>query len=140
MGIPQVISVGALDMVNFGPRETVPEKFRDRKFHVHNATVTLMRTTPEENAKLGQEIGRKVAAANGPAAILLPLQGVSAIDRAGQPFDDPAARAALYDGIRSTRGSTELIELDCHINDPAFAEAAARTLLTLLQSPVPSSP
>jgi uncharacterized protein (UPF0261 family) len=140
MGIPQVVSVGALDMVNFGPRDTIPDKFKDRKFHVHNASVTLMRTTPEENAKLGQELGRKVAAANGSAAILLPLQGVSAIDRAGQPFDDPAARAALYDGIRSTRGSTDLVELDCHINDAAFAEAAARTLLTLLQAPVPSSP
>ena len=74
---------------------------QSRKFHVHNASVTLMRTTPEENAQLGEEIGRKLAAATGPAAILLPLQGVSAIDRAGQPFDDPAARAALFDGIRA---------------------------------------
>ncbi|HEX5106786.1 MAG TPA: Tm-1-like ATP-binding domain-containing protein, partial [Pirellulaceae bacterium] len=139
MGIPQVVSVGALDIVNFGPRETVPEKFKDRKFHIHNASVTLMRTTPEESASLGQEIGRKLAAAKGPAAILLPLQGVSAIDRAGQPFDDPAARAALYDGIRSTRDKTELIELDCHINDPAFADAVTRKLLALLQSSVPLS-
>jgi uncharacterized protein (UPF0261 family) len=136
MGIPQVVSVGALDMVNFGPRDTVPAKFADRKFHVHNASVTLMRTTPEENARLGEEIGRKLAAAKGPAAILLPLQGVSAIDRAGQPFDGPASRAALYDGIRASRGNTELIELDCHINDPAFADAAARKLLTFL--PIPS--
>jgi uncharacterized protein (UPF0261 family) len=140
MGIPQVVSVGALDMVNFGPREMVPDKFKDRKFHVHNASVTLMRTTPEENATLGQEIGRKLAAAKGPAAILLPLLGVSAIDRAGQPFDDPAARAALYDCLRASRGSTELVELECHINDPPFAEAAARKLLTLLQVTVPISP
>jgi uncharacterized protein (UPF0261 family) len=139
MGIPQVVSVGALDMVNFGPRETVPERFNDRKFHIHNVSVTLMRTTPEECARLGQEIGRKLAAAKGRAAILLPLQGVSAIDRTGQPFDDPAARAALYDGIRATRGSTELIELDCHVNEPAFAESAARKLLVLLQSSVPLS-
>ena len=76
-------------MVNFGPPETVPERFRDRKFYQHNPTVTLMRTTAEENAELGDEIGRKVAAATGPAAILLPLRGVSAIDREGQPFDDP---------------------------------------------------
>jgi uncharacterized protein (UPF0261 family) len=131
-GIPQVVSVGALDMVNFGPRETVPEKFKDRKFHVHNASVTLMRTTPDENAKLGREVGRKVAAAKGPAAIFLPLVGVSAIDRADQPFDHPAARAALYDGIRANRGSTELVELDCHINDPAFAEAVALKLLALI--------
>jgi uncharacterized protein (UPF0261 family) len=131
-GIPQVVSVGALDMVNFGPRDTVPEKFKDRRFHIHNASVTLMRTTPEENAKLGEEIGRKVAAAKGPACILLPLQGVSAIDRAGQPFDDPAARAALFDAIRQHRGGLELVELDCHINDAAFAEAAADELLAML--------
>src|SRR5207244_13135824 len=77
MGIPQVVSVGALDMVNFGPRETIPEKFAHRKFHVHNASVTLMRTTPEENAKLGEEIGKKLSSAKGPPALLLPKQGFS---------------------------------------------------------------
>jgi uncharacterized protein (UPF0261 family) len=132
MGIPQVVSVGALDMVNFGPRNSVPEKFKDRQFHVHNASVTLMRTTPEENAKLGEEIGRKVAAAKGPSAILLPLTGVSALDKVGQPFDDPSARAALYDSIRKHRGSAELIELDSHINDSEFAVAAAERLLAML--------
>ena len=137
-GIPQVVSVGALDMVNFGPVDTVPETFKHRKFHVHNASITLMRTTPEENAKLGEEIGRKVAAAKGPACILLPLQGVSAIDRAGQPFDDPAARAALFEGIRRNHGSAELIEFDRHINDPAFAEAAANKLLALIQQTQPA--
>ena len=131
-GVPQVVSVGALDMVNFGPRPTVPEKFKARKFHIHNPTVTLMRTTPEENARLGEEIGRKVAAATGPACILLPLQGVSAIDRTGQSFDDPAARTALYDGIRRTHGSIELVEMDNHINDEVFAVACARKLLALL--------
>jgi len=133
MGIPQVVSVGALDMVNFHSPETIPDKFKGRKFHVHNASVTLMRTTPEENAKLGEEIGRKLAAGDGRAvSILLPLQGVSAIDRTGQPFDDPAARAALFDGIRRSHGRIELIELDNHINDPAFAEAAAGKLLAML--------
>lgn len=131
-GIPQVVSVGALDMVNFGPRESVPEKFQQRKFHIHNASVTLMRTTEEENRLLGEEIGRKVATSTGPAAILLPLQGVSAIDRAGQPFDDPAARAALVAGIRATHGNVELIELDQHINDEGFAIAAANKLLQLI--------
>jgi uncharacterized protein (UPF0261 family) len=131
-GVPQVVSVGALDMVNFGPVPTVPEKFKTRKFHVHNPSVTLMRTTPEENAKLGEEVGRKVAGAKGPACILLPLQGVSAIDRTGQSFDDPAARTALYDGIRRTHGSAELVELDNHINDEAFAVACARKLLKLI--------
>jgi uncharacterized protein (UPF0261 family) len=133
-GVPQVVSVGALDMVNFGPRDTVPEKFAGRKFHIHNASITLMRTTPDENAKLGEEIGRKLAAAKGPTSILLPLQGVSAIDRAGQPFDDPAARAALFDGMRRTHGRVELIELDQHINDPGFAQAVANRLLSLIQN------
>ena len=134
MGIPQVVSVGALDMVNFGPRDTVPEKFKHRQFHVHNASVTLMRTTPEENSKLVEEIGRKVSAAKGAAAIMLPLQGVSAIDKAGQPFDDPSARGALYEAIGQHCGSAELIEMDCHINDPEFAVAAANRLLQLLQT------
>ena len=133
-GIPQVVSVGALDMVNFGPPESIPDKFKSRKFHVHNASVTLMRTTPEENARLGEEIGRKLSQATGPAAILLPLQGVSAIDRAGQPFDDPAARSALFDAIRGNRGSVELIELDQHINDAQFAARAAHRLLELIGS------
>jgi uncharacterized protein (UPF0261 family) len=135
MGIPQVVSVGALDMVNFGPRETVPEKLAGRNFHVHNASVTLMRTTPEENQKLGDEICRKLAIAKGPAAILLPLLGVSAIDRAEQSFDDPPARVALYNAIRSGRPETvELIELDSHINDRAFAEAAANKLLAMIRA------
>ena len=131
-GVPQVVSVGALDMVNFGPPETVPEKFRGRKFYQHNPTVTLMCTTAAENAALGAEIGRKVAAATGPAALLLPLRGVSAIDREGQPFDDPLARQRLYDGIRRHCAATELVELDCHINDPPFAEAAAQKLIELM--------
>jgi uncharacterized protein (UPF0261 family) len=133
MGIPQVVSVGALDMVNFGPRDTVPERFNNRQFHVHNASVTLMRTTPEESAKLGEEIGRKLAAAKGPAAIMLPLQGVSAIDKVGQPFDDPAARAALFDAIRRSHGTVDLLEVDCHINDAAFAKSATTRLLKMLQ-------
>lgn len=131
-GIPQVISVGALDMVNFGPRDTVPERFRDRHFHVHNATVTLMRTTPEENALLGADIARKATAAKGAVSILLPLQGVSAIDRVGQSFNDPTARQLLFDGIRANAGSVELIELDQHINDATFAETAAKKMLALL--------
>jgi uncharacterized protein (UPF0261 family) len=133
MGVPQVVSVGALDMVNFGPRETVPTKFAARKFHVHNASVTLMRTTPEENAQLGEEICRKVAAAEGPAAILLPLRGVSAIDADGQPFDDPVAREALYNAIRRNRAGIEVIENEAHINDERFAEVAVEELLSLIR-------
>ena len=119
-------------MVNFGPAATVPERFKDRKFYQHNPTVTLMRTTVEENRKLGEEVGCKAAAATGPTCIMVPLKGVSAIDQTGKAFDDPAAREALFEGIRATRGSVELIELDNHINDPSFAEAAARKLLALI--------
>lgn len=131
-GVPQVVSVGALDMVNFHAPDTVPAKFAARKFYRHNPSVTLMRTTPEENAALGEDIAVKVAASTGPAAILLPLRGVSAIDRAGQPFDDPLARDALFRAIRSRANGLEVIELDLHINDAAFAEAAAKKLLAML--------
>jgi uncharacterized protein (UPF0261 family) len=133
-GVPQVVSVGATDMVNFREPETVPSIFKDRKFHHHNPTVTLMRTTVDENAKLGKEIGRKVSGSNGPVAILLPKRGVSAIDRAGESFDDPLAREALFKGVREHCGDVELVELDNHINDPAFAEAAANKLLSLMES------
>jgi uncharacterized protein (UPF0261 family) len=132
-GIPQVVSVGATDMVNFGPRDTVPEKFKDRLFCQHNPTVTLMRTTVEENARIGEDIGRKLAAATGPAVIMLPLNGVSAIDAEGQAFDEPDARNALFEAIRSSHEHTELIELEHHINDLEFAESAARRLLQLIQ-------
>ena len=133
-GIPQVISVGALDMVNFGPRDTVPTQFKARRFYQHNANVTLMRTTPEENDKLGKEIAQKASAARGPTTILLPLQGVSAIDRAGQPFWWPEADRALFQSIRNWVGpDVKLREMDLHINDPLFAQAAAEELLAMLQ-------
>ena len=131
-GVPQVVSVGATDMVNFGPRDTVPEKFAHRKFHIHNPTITLMRTTVDECAQLGAEIAQKTSASKGPAVVMLPLQGVSAIDREGQPFDDPTAREALFDAIRNNRGDVELNELPCHINDPEFADAAAGRLIELM--------
>jgi uncharacterized protein (UPF0261 family) len=131
-GVPQVISVGALDMVNFGPRATVPDRFSNRRFHVHNPTVTLMRTTVEENRALGEEIGCKARVAKGPVRILLPARGVSAIDREGQSFDDPVARRALFDAIRAHAGDVPVIERDRHVNDAEFAEEAARTLLELM--------
>jgi uncharacterized protein (UPF0261 family) len=131
-GVPQLISVGAIDMVNFGPPDTIPERFRQRRFHVHNPSVTLMRTTVEENRQLGEEIGRKAAAATGPVKILLPLGGVSAIDAPGKPFEDRAAREALFDGIRATAGTVPVIERAEHINDPSFARCAAESLLELL--------
>lgn len=131
-GIPQVVSVGATDMVNFYAMNSVPEPFKDRTLYQHNPQVTLMRTTAEENARIGEAIGRKVAASTGPAAIVLPRKGVSAIDREGQPFDDPQARQALYDNIRANCGDVELMELDHHINDAPFADAAAWKLIELM--------
>jgi uncharacterized protein (UPF0261 family) len=124
--VPAVVSVGALDMVNFGPRESVPEKFSARKFHVHNAQVTLMRTTPEENRAAGTWIAERLNCCEGPVRFLLPLGGVSAIDAPGQPFHDPTADAALFDAIRANfREGPErrLVELPHHINSPEFAAA-----------------
>jgi uncharacterized protein (UPF0261 family) len=133
-GVPQVISVGALDMVNFGPRHTVPEKFRGRRFYQHNPNVTLMRTTPEENDRLGKEIAEKASAARGPTAVLVPLRGVSAIDAEGQPFWWPEADAALFQSLRLWMSPrVELVELDLHVNDLDFAEAAAGALLGFLR-------
>jgi uncharacterized protein (UPF0261 family) len=133
-GVPQVVSLGALDMVNFGPPETVPEKFKGRRFYQHNPTVTLMRTTPDENDKLGKEIAEKCSAARGPTAVLVPLRGVSAIDREGQPFWWPEADRALFESLRGWMSPhVRLVELDMHINDRAFAETAARTLLEIMK-------
>jgi uncharacterized protein (UPF0261 family) len=133
-GIPQVVSLGALDMVNFGPRETVPERFAERNLYVHNATVTLMRTTPEENAELGRRIARKLNAAESPTALFVPLAGVSAIDVEGQPFRDADADAALFAALRDglDRSRVEVHELDTDVNDPAFATAMADRLHELI--------
>jgi len=132
-GIPQVVSVGATDMVNFLGRETVPPEFEGRELHIHNSNVTLMRTTPEENAALGAEIGRKLAEARH-AEILLPRHGVSAIDADDGPFDDPVARAALFEAVQENCGATPCTVLDHHINDPEFARHAAETLIRLMQA------
>ncbi|MCL6522736.1 MAG: Tm-1-like ATP-binding domain-containing protein [Firmicutes bacterium] len=132
-GIPQVVSVGALDMVNFGPPETVPEKFRGRRFYPHNPTVTLMRTTPEECAELGRILAEKLNRATGPTKVFLPLRGLSMIDADGQPFWDPEADRALFDALRRhLRPEIERVELDLHINDPEFALAMARALESML--------
>jgi uncharacterized protein (UPF0261 family) len=132
-GVPQVVSLGALDMVNFGPRETVPPQFEGRNLYVHNPTVTLMRTTPDECAELGRIIGRKLSAATGPTVLYVPLQGVSMIDVDGQPFRDVDADAALFGGLHETLAdSVEVHELDTDINDPAFAVAMADRLHELI--------
>src|SRR6185295_8897671 len=133
-GIPQVVSVGAVDMVNFYAPDSVPAKYKGRKFYQHNPVVTLMRTTPEECARIGADLGRKLAAAKGPKSILLPKKGLSAIDAAGQPFEDPEARLALYGAIREHAKGVEIVELDRHINDPEFADAAVGKLLELMNA------
>lgn len=127
--IPWVGSVGACDMVNFGASETVPTKFSSRKLHIHNPHVTLMRTTPEENERIGFWIVERLNNMKGPVRFLLPLKGVSAIDAEGQPFRDEEADKVLFAAILGgwKKGANrKLIELDCHINDAAFANAAVK--------------
>jgi len=134
--LPYVGSVGAVDMVNFGAMDSVPPQFRDRRLHVHNAQVTLMRTTPEENCRIGEFIVSRLNRMQGPVRFLLPLRGVSAIDAPGQPLYDPKADAALFDTIRSgwqAAPNRELIELDLHINEPAFAEQLVRNFRNIAQ-------
>jgi uncharacterized protein (UPF0261 family) len=128
-GIPQVVSTGALDMVNFGPRDSVPEEFEGRQFHVHNPQVTLMRTTKEENAELGKIIAGKLNAATGPTALALPLGGVSMLDVEGEVFHDPEADRALFDALREhLDADVERIEMETDVNDETFAAAIAEKL------------
>ena len=133
-GLPQVVSVGALDMCNFGPKETVPDKYAGRNFIVHNPTVTLMRTTPEEMAELGRRIGRKLAQATGPVEVFLPLRGVSGIDVDGGPFFDPDADAACFAALKAELAGTDVVvhEVDSAINDGGFGTAAADALHALI--------
>jgi uncharacterized protein (UPF0261 family) len=134
-GIPQVVSLGALDMVNFGPRESVPEEFEGRNLYVHNPTVTLMRTTPEECAELGRRVASKLGAARGPVKLFVPLGGVSLIATEGQPFHDPEADDALFGAIRENLSdNVELIELESDVNDPEFAVAMADAIHAGYQS------
>ena len=129
-GIPAVVAPGCLDMVNFGAPETIPAAFAGRRFHRHNAQVTLMRTTPEECRDLGRILAQKVNASVGPVTVLLPLGGISMISVPGQPFHDPAADEALFAAIRKWLSpGIPLVELDCAINDPPFAEACVERLL-----------
>jgi uncharacterized protein (UPF0261 family) len=124
--VPYVGSCGALDMVNFGAIDTVPAQYRGRKLYVHNPQVTLMRTTPEENRRIGEWIGDKLNACAGEVRFLLPEGGVSLIDAPGQPFHDPAADAALFEALEATvrqSARRRLLRLPHNINDPQFAAA-----------------
>ena len=124
--VPYVGSCGALDMVNFGAMDTVPAHYRGRNLYVHNPQVTLMRTTPEENRRMGEWIGAKLNACQGEVRFLLPEGGVSMIDAPGMPFYDPEADAALFEALEATvqtTGKRRLIRLPHNINEPEFAAA-----------------
>ncbi|MCJ9706084.1 Tm-1-like ATP-binding domain-containing protein, partial [Bradyrhizobium sp. SHOUNA76] len=132
--IPYVGSVGALDMVNFGAPDTIPERYRGRKFHVHNPQVTLMRTTVEENERMGRWIGERLNQMDGPVRFFLPEAGVSALDARGQPFWDQDADASLFRTLERTvrqTGNRQLIRMPKNINDPEFAAAIVSAFRTL---------
>ena len=136
--VPYIGSVGALDMVNFGAPDTIPERYRGRKFHVHNPQVTLMRTTVEENERIGRWIGERLNQMDGPVRFFLPEGGVSALDARGQPFWDPDADAALFRALERTvrqTGHRQLIRTPKNINDPDFAAAIVSAFRTLFGRP-----
>lgn len=135
-GIPQVVSTGALDMVNFGPYHTVPEPFIGRNLYKHNPTVTLMRTTVEENVQIANKLVEKLNMAAGKTTLILPLKGVSAIDGEGQPFYGPKEDKALFETLKNgiNKAVVEVIEMENNINDPEFAEAAAQKLIDMMEN------
>ena len=133
-GLPQVVSLGALDMVNFGPQETVPDRFKDRTFLVHNPTVTLMRTSLSECTELGRRIAGKLRSANGPTELFIPARGLSGIDVENGPFYDSAADSALFKALRDGLDGTEVVihNKDQAVNDPGFGKAMAEALHVLI--------
>ncbi|MFC4585400.1 Tm-1-like ATP-binding domain-containing protein [Sphaerisporangium corydalis] len=135
-GLPQVVAPGALDMVNFGPRDTVPRRFAGRLLYVHNPSVTLMRTTAEEMGELGRRVAAKLRGAIGPAALFVPRGGVSALDAADGPFYDPKADDACFEAMTAgLRGSpVGVVDLDMHVNDPDFGRTMADRLHHMITS------
>ncbi|MDZ7601962.1 MAG: Tm-1-like ATP-binding domain-containing protein, partial [Hoeflea sp.] len=134
-GVPYVASTGALDMVNFWAPETVPAAFAGRRFYHHNSNVTLMRTTPEECRRIGAWIGRKLSACSGPVRFLIPEKGVSALDIENGVFFDPEADEALFSALEAAfepSANRRIERLPLHINDPAFARAAADAFLSII--------
>jgi uncharacterized protein (UPF0261 family) len=135
IGLPQVVSLGALDIANFGPLDTVPERYRHRRLLVHNPAVTLMRTTPDECAQLGVVIAAKLNAALGPVTVFIPRRGTSALAVAGGPFHDPDADAALFGALcDALEPGIEVVDMDTDVNDPSFAEAMAECVNRLYRS------
>ncbi len=138
-GVPQVVVPGCIDMVNFWGRESVPERFADRVLYDWNANVTRMRTTPAETARLGEIFADKLNRASGPVAVYIPLEGVSEIDVAGKPFHLPEAIATFRDALREhLRADIPVVEMHTDINDAAFGQAAAETLLAMLRGKAPA--
>jgi uncharacterized protein (UPF0261 family) len=134
MGIPHLIVPGCVDMANFGSKDTIPSKYNDRLFYEWNPSVTLMRTTPEENAEMGKIFAEKANIAKGPVAFLIPLKGVSILDSEGQIFWSPEADSAMFNAIKANiRKGIEIVEMDANINDPAFADKAVEMLLEMIQ-------
>jgi len=132
-GIPQVVCPGAIDMVNFGPIDSVPTKYRSRRLHIHNPNVTLMRTTPEECAELGRITAQKLNRAQGPVVFFMPLRGVSAIDVEGSAFHWPEADRSYLGALKAKLNAPiRFVELDAHINDESFAREVARSLMELM--------
>jgi uncharacterized protein (UPF0261 family) len=135
-GIPHLIVPGCIDMANFGPLDTVPQKYRDagRQLYSWNPSVTLMRTNVEENRRMGQVFAEKANSATGPVAFLIPLGGVSILDGDGQPFCDRKADQAMFNALREhLRPGIPVIELDANINDPTFADKAVEMMLNMVQ-------
>jgi len=132
-GVPQVVSVGALDMVNFGAMDTVPARFADRTFYKHTPAVTLMRTTADECREIGRRIAAQLARATAPVTLVLPRRGVSMLDAPDKPFHDPDADRVLFATLRASVGPrVHVVDVDAHINDPAFADVLVRELLAVL--------
>lgn len=132
--VPRVVSLGGLDMVNFGPMHTVPEPFRKRKLHVHNSSITLMRTDPLECRELGKRLAQRVSRLGGPCTVLMPLLGISEIAVGGRVFHDPEADEALFEAVRNhlDHDRVKLVEMETNINDPRFADRAFAELQLLL--------
>ena len=134
-GVPQLVAPGCLDMVNFGPRASVPPYYQDRLLYEWNPTVTLMRTTAEENTRMGHIFAEKLNAARGPTAVLIPLRGFSMLDSPGERFWDPPADAAFREALRAgLRSDIYLDELDANVNDLQFADRAVALLLEMLDT------
>ncbi|MCL2322870.1 MAG: Tm-1-like ATP-binding domain-containing protein, partial [Oscillospiraceae bacterium] len=134
--VPQVVSVGALDMVNFGPWDTVPKEFSHRNLYKHNPTVTLMRTTVGENTKLGEKIAEQLNKAKGNTILMIPLKGVSMIDDVGLAFYGVKEDEALFDALRKNIDTNvvKVFELNNHINDEEFAKMACDKLIELIEN------